>query len=72
MTNAAFGFDNWALTGELTASAAVAGLGADQLANPHGATATSWQTPVGTTSGWMQLDAGAAVSWAASRCATPT
>jgi hypothetical protein len=63
MTNAAFGFDNWALTGELTASAAVAGLGADHLANPHGATATSWQTPVGTTSAHVVLDAGAAVSW---------
>jgi hypothetical protein len=65
MTNALFGFDNRALGGTFTVSAAVAGLGPDQLADPHGATATSWQTPAGTTSGWVRLDAGAAVGWGA-------
>ncbi len=65
MTNALFGFQNHAATGTLTASAAAAGLGADQLANPHGATSTSWQTPTGTTSAWVQLDAGATVEWGA-------
>ena len=65
MTNALFGFRNHALTGAFTASASVAGLGPDQLAGPHGATSASWQTPAGTTSGWVRLDAGAAVEWGA-------
>jgi hypothetical protein len=65
MTNALFGFNNRALTGTLTASAAAAGLGPDQLANPHGATSSSWQTPAGTTTAWARLDAGSAVEWGA-------
>ena len=65
MTNALFGFRNHALTGTFTASAAAAGLGPDQMANPHGATSTSWQTPAGTTTAWARLDAGAAVEWGA-------
>lgn len=65
MTNALFGFRNHALTGTLTASAAAAGLGPDQLATPHGATSSSWQTPAGTTAAWARLDAGSAVEWGA-------
>jgi len=65
MTNALFGFNNRALTGTLTASAAAAGLGPDQLANPHGATSSSWQTPAGTTTAHVRLDAGSAVEWGA-------
>jgi hypothetical protein len=65
MTNALFGFNNRALTGTLTASAAAAGLGPDQLATPHGATSSSWQTPAGTTTAWARLDAGSAVEWGA-------
>jgi hypothetical protein len=65
MTNALFGFRNNALTGAFTASAAVAALGPDQMANPHGATSTSWQTPAGTTTAWARLNAGAAVEWGA-------
>ena len=65
MTNAMFGFQNHALTGVLSASASVPGLGPDQLATPHGATSASWRTPAGTTSGWVLLDAGAPVEWGA-------
>lgn len=63
MSNAAFGFQNRVPGGAMSASASAAGLGPDQLQNPHGATSTSWTTPTGTTSAWVQLDAGAAVTW---------
>jgi hypothetical protein len=49
----------------LPPSAQVSGLGAGQLQNPHGATATARQTPVGTTSAWLLLDAGGAALWRA-------
>jgi hypothetical protein len=65
MTNALFGFNNRALAGTLTASAAAAGLGPEQLATPHGATSSSWQTPAGTTTAHVRLDAGSAVEWGA-------
>jgi hypothetical protein len=65
MSNCAFGLptDNRALTGTLSASAQIQPLDVSQLANDQGATSRSWQTPVGTTAGWVQLDAGAAVAW---------
>lgn len=65
MSNAIFGFDNWARTGAISASASAAGLGPEQMQNPHGAASTSWQTPSGTTTGGVVVDAGAAVQWGA-------
>lgn len=63
MGNCAFGWTNYAKTGLLSASSEVVGLTASRVATDHGATSESWQTPVGTTSGWLQLDAGSAVAW---------
>lgn len=65
MTNALFGFANHALSGTFSASASVAGLSPDQLGNDQGATSTSWQTPAGTTTAHVVLDAGAEVEWGA-------
>jgi hypothetical protein len=65
MTNCIFGLpdDNRVLTGALSASAAATGLGASNLADDHGATSTSWQTPAGTTSAYFQLDGGGGATW---------
>jgi hypothetical protein len=60
-----FGWENHARSAIITASAALPGLGPGQLQNDHGATSTSWQTPAGTTSAWLLVDAGAALSWRA-------
>jgi hypothetical protein len=67
MTHCLFGLpaENWAATGVLTASAQLAGLEASQLATPHGATSTSWQTPAGTTAAWVLLDARTPLAWGA-------
>lgn len=63
MSNAIFGFDNSARTAAISASASAAGLGPEQMQNPHGAASTSWQTPSGTTTAHVVLDAGSAVGW---------
>ena len=65
MSNCAFGLptENWARLGAVTASAEVLGLGAGNVAGDQGATSTSWQTPAGTTTAWLQVDAGASVEW---------
>lgn len=65
MSNAIFGFDNWGRTGTISASASAAGLGPEQMQNQHGAVSTSWQTPSGTTTAHVVVDAGAAVDWGA-------
>lgn len=67
MSNCIFGLpsENWARTGTITASAAAAGLGPEQMQNEHGATSTAWQTPAGTTTAHFVLDAGASVEWGA-------
>lgn len=65
MSNAVFGWENHGLTGTLTASAAAAGLGPEQMQTPHGATSTAWTTPSGTTTAHVVLDAGGAVEWGA-------
>ena len=59
------GWENHARTATLTASAEVAGLGASQLQNDHGATSTSWHTPAGATTASLLIDAGAAIAWRA-------
>lgn len=63
MTNCLFGWENWARSGTIAASAEVVGLGAGQMQNDQGATSASWQTPAGTTTANFTLDAGAAVEW---------
>jgi|GEM_PF-3482793 hypothetical protein len=65
MSNAIFGFDNWGRTGAISASASAAGLGPEQMQNPHGATSSSWQTPSGTTTAHVVVDAATAVDWGA-------
>jgi hypothetical protein len=62
---AMFGWESLVLSSTVSASAEVSGLGAGQLQNLHGATATAWQTPVGTTTAWLLLDAGVAAVWRA-------
>lgn len=65
MTNCIFGFpsENWAALRLISASAEVVGLGAGQMQNDHGSTATSWQTPGGVTTASVTVDAGGAVEW---------
>jgi hypothetical protein len=63
MTTLLIGWTNHARAGTLAASAAAAGLGADQVANDQGATSTAWQTPAATTTAHLTLDAGGAVAW---------
>ncbi len=63
MTTLLLGWTNRAKTGTLAASAAASGLGADQVANDQGATSAAWQTPAGTTSAGLLIDAGSAVTW---------
>jgi hypothetical protein len=65
MSNALFAWENAVLSGAVSASAEASGLGAGQLQNPHGATSTAWQTPVGTTAAWLLVDAGANAIWRA-------
>jgi len=65
MTTLLIGWTNRAKAGTLTASAAASGLGPDQVANDQGATSAAWQTPAGTTTAHLQLDAGSAVAWRA-------
>lgn len=55
----AFGFDNRILTGVVTVEHSVAGLGAAQLQDPHGAPGSAWQTPSGTTLSHIYIDSGA-------------
>lgn len=62
MTHCFFGYDNKVLVATLTTSAEVAGLAASQLQNPHGSTATAWQTPSGTTAASLLLDMLSSVS----------
>jgi hypothetical protein len=67
MTNCLIGLpaENWARAGIVTASAEVSGLGAGNVQTDQGATSTAWQTPAGTTSAWLQVDAFGARSWGA-------
>lgn len=63
MSKLLLGWENHALAGTITASASAAGLGPEQMQNPHGATSTAWTTPSSTTSANFVVDAGASVEW---------
>lgn len=52
------GHDNRVLTGAITVSAAVEGMGAAQLRDVHGASSSAWQTPFGTLAGQLDIDSG--------------
>lgn len=56
-------WENAFLSGTVSASAETVGLGAGQVQNAQGATSTAWQTPLGTTSAWLQVDGGAGAAW---------
>jgi len=61
--NALFGHRNYVLSGVLGASASVATFGVGQLQNEQGSPASAWQTPIGTTSAFLTIDAGSALPW---------
>jgi len=61
--NALFGHKNYVLTASLGASSSVASLGVGQLQNAQGSAASAWQTPYGTTSAFLVIDAGVVMPW---------
>lgn len=65
MRNATWGYRNHMLSAAITASAAEAALGVEQMQNEQGAASSAWQTPAGVTTAWFQVDAGAALSFGA-------
>ena len=61
--NALFGHRNYVLSGALSASSSVAGLGVENLQNDQGSAASAWQTAVGVLTASLLIDAGGIAPW---------